>query len=311
MKLTMYTKLRGHFLNFCKYHKQKLLRTPKYLLTQRVRLFLDQCGDSNMPSDEIKKTRNFLRYNLIDVFNDPFVYQYNFGTPKVILDKEKGLWFVYTFDKKRLYFKRGMSRKRVIWTYNCLLREQDSRSPHCYFFDGLDLSKDSIVADIGVAEGNFSLEIVDRVNELYLFECDPDWIEALQATFEPWKEKVHIVNLFVSDEDSQDTVRLDNFFEDKVPDLLKLDVEGAEEKVLNGALNLLKSSKINELLVCTYHKQGDAENLSGKLKDLDYSISFSQGYMLFLSEGYQDQPPYNFRKGLLHARLKNPLFCRK
>ena len=109
-----------------------------------------------------------------------------------------------------------MSRKEAVRTYRSLEEEQDLHSPHYYFFDGLTLSENSVVADIGVAEGNFGLKIVDRVKELYLFECDAGWIEALEATFEPWKDKVHIVNRFVSDTTSSDTVRLDDFSEIKV-----------------------------------------------------------------------------------------------
>lgn len=303
MEFQFLRRVNGRFLNFCKYNKQKFLRTPRYLLTQRVKLFLKQNTDLNFPPNEVSKTLKFLKWNLVEVFNDPFVYSYDFKNYRVLWDKEKGLWFVYTPDGKKLYFKKGMSRKQVVLTYRFLEKEQDVRSPHYYFFDRLALSPNSIVADVGVAEGNFGLKIVDQVKELYLFECNAEWIEALNATFEPWRDKVHIVNTFVSETTTADSVRLDDFFKDKaVFDLLKLDVEGAEASAIDGALGLLKKGLVTDLLVCTYHKKGDAENLSAKLKALNYEISFSQGYMLFLREGYQAQPPYDFRKGLLHAR---------
>lgn len=82
-----------------------------------------------------------------------------------------------------------MSRKEAVRTYRSLEEEQDLHSPHYYFFDGLTLSENSVVADIGVAEGNFGLKIVDRVKELYLFECDAGWIEALEATLSPGRIK--------------------------------------------------------------------------------------------------------------------------
>lgn len=298
-------KIKGKWLSFCKYNKQRIMRSPRYLLTQRVRLFLEQGRDLNMPVGEAERIRKFLRWNLVGVFNDPFVHLYNFRGYNVLRDREKDLWFVYTPEGKKLYFKRGMSRKEAVRTYRSLEEEQDLHSPHYCFFDGLTLSENSVVADIGVAEGNFGLKIVDRVKELYLFECDAGWIEALEATFEPWKDKVHIVNRFVSDTTSSDTVRLDDFFRDKsVPHILKLDVEGAEVAVLEGAAAFLKEGRISDLLVCTYHKKGDPERLSAKLECFNYTIAFSQGYMLFLTEGYQAQPPYDFRKGLLHATYK-------
>lgn len=209
-------KIKGKWLSFCKYNKQRIMRSPRYLLTQRVRLFLEQGRDLNMPVGEAERIRKFLRWNLVGVFNDPFVHLYNFRGYNVLRDREKDLWFVYTPEGKKLYFKRGMSRKEAVRTYRSLEEEQDLHSPHYYFFDGLTLSENSVVADIGVVEGNFGLKIVDRVKELYLFECDAGWIEALEATFEPWKDKVHIVNRFVSDTTSSDTVRLDDFSEIKV-----------------------------------------------------------------------------------------------
>ena len=46
--------------------------------------------------------------------------------------------------------------------------------------------------DAGCAEGYTSLEVVEEVDHLYLFECDEAWIEALEATFALWREKVTI-----------------------------------------------------------------------------------------------------------------------
>ena len=41
---------------------------------------------------------------------------------------------------------------------------------------------------------SFLLEnYVDVASKIYLFECDPVWIEALEKTFEPYKDKVVIV----------------------------------------------------------------------------------------------------------------------
>lgn len=292
-------RMKGKFLGFCKYNKQRIKRTPRFLLTQRLKLLLKKGENLNLPAAEVRKMQKFLRWHLMEVFNDPFIHSYEFRRYKMLRDKEKGLWFVYTSDGKRLYFKRGMTRKEAHQAHRFLEKEQDGRSPHCYFFNGLNLSENSVVADIGAAEGNFGLKIVDRIKELYLFECDPEWIEALEATFEPWKNKVHIVNRYVSDNTSSDTVRLDEFFKDKdIPDVLKMDVEGAEASVLEGSSDFLKAGRISELLVCTYHKKEDAEELPAILSQFGYTSVFSQGYMFFF--GGEDLAS-RFRKGLIHA----------
>lgn len=298
--------LTGRFLNILKYIKQRVLRTPRYYLSKRVKTFLKEENDLPMEQDEITKIGRFLKCNLIEVFNYPFVHKYNFKKIRISFDEVKCLNYVCTSEGYRLYFKKGMSEKQIENSYNSLCKEQDKESPHFYFFEGLNFTGNTIVADIGSAEGNFSLMIIDKIKELYLFECDDNWRRALEATFEPWKDKVHIVNKYVSNEKKLDTVSLDEYFQDKeAPTLLKLDVEGAEADVLDGAELLLKQRKISDLLVCTYHKHGDAEILAAKLRGWNYFISYSKGYMLFLWEeaNYSLKPPYDFRKGLLHAKL--------
>lgn len=297
---------KGRFLNLLKYIKQRVLRKSRYYLTKRVKAFLKEENSLPMEQAEIEKIGRFLKSNLIEIFNYPFVHKYNFRKTRIFFDEAKDLNYVCTSEGYRLYFKKGMSEKQIEYSYNSLCKEQDKESPHCYFFEELHLTKNTVVADIGSAEGNFSLMIIDKIKELYLFECDDDWRRALEATFEPWKDKVHIVNKYVSNGEKPNTVSLDEYFQDKEPPtLLKLDVEGAEADVLDGAELLLKQRKISDLLVCTYHKHGDAEILAKKLEKWNYSISYTKGYMLFLweEENYQLKPPYDFRKGLLHAKL--------
>ena len=54
-----------------------------------------------------------------------------------------------------------------------------------------------IVVDIGAADGNFGLSIIEKVSKLYLFEPQKSWHKALQATFKPWEDKVEIVSKMV------------------------------------------------------------------------------------------------------------------
>ena len=117
------------------------------------------------------------------------------------------------------------------------------------------MSENDIVADIGSAEGNFSLSIIDKVKKIYLFESDPEIIQALRVTFEPWKEKVIIVNKYVSDETDDNFITLDSFFADKeAPTFLKIDVEGAEYAVLQGAKNILSTTKQMKIAIAAYHR---------------------------------------------------------
>ena len=286
---------------FLRYHKQKILRTPRYMLTKRLQTFFKkERFDIYINAIEAKKFSRYLGWNLVDPFECALAPVYDFKRCKIRFDSDKKMWFVYTSEGRKLYFRRDMSRKKVLHQYRFLEKEQDPSSPHYYFFDGLELNENSVVADIGTAEGNFGLKIIDKIKALYLFECEPEWIEALEATFEPWKGKVHIVNRFVSDKTEGDAVRLDDFFKDKaLPSVVKMDVEGAEASVLTGAAAFLQEKRISDLLVCTYHRKEDAENLSAMLQNFGYHITFSQGYMFF---GEDEPLGLRFRRGLLHAR---------
>ena len=85
----------------------------------------------------------------------------------------------------------SISVDKIERMYRALVMEQDPRSPHRYL-DCTDEAKGYTWVDAGCAEGYTSLEMVEEVDHLYLFECDEAWIEALEATFALWREKVTI-----------------------------------------------------------------------------------------------------------------------
>ena len=289
----------------CKYLKQRIQKSPRYLLTKRVRSFLQNAGAGETPLTKTEKNQflRFLRCHLIDIFNYPFATKYRYRPVKVHLDSETGLYYVITDENRRLYFKRGLKARQIGLIYNSLYMEQDELSPHNYCFHPLSINSDSVFADVGAAEGIFTLKFIDRIKAASLFECDEGWMEALQATFRPWKEKVVLVNKYVSDRDGGEFVSLDNFFrEGEKPTLIKIDAEGAESEILKGADKLL-SEGINELIVCTYHKNGDEQNLSAQLRAKEYKTTPSSGYMLYLWEkpNYSLEEPFDFRRGVIYA----------
>lgn len=171
-------------LNRFKYLKHALMRSPRYTLTKKVREFLLE-NENIMEKSEQQGISSYLKSHLIDIFNYDFVPKYSLRYVRVLRDRENGLSYVYTLERRRLYFKRGMSDKEITKVYNFLCMEQADGSPHNYSFSELDLNESSVVVDIGAAEGIFSLKIIDLVHEVYLFECDADWREALEATFYP------------------------------------------------------------------------------------------------------------------------------
>lgn len=256
-------------------------------------------GLPEAPSIEIQDALNYVRVHGISVFPSDFQNKYDEDSIEVLFDQTKWLHYVL-MDGKRLYFKKRWSKKRIRHSYIELTKEQDMQSPHRYTTSDFKLEAGEVFVDIGVAEGNFALSVVEQASRLILFEPDTEWIEALNATFEPWKEKVQIVNKFVSDVTNDSSVRLDDYFHDGDQiSFLKIDVDGAESRLLDGCKRILQLHRPLKVAVCTYHKHGDADDFDLLLRNYGFETSFTNGYILFFYDK-QIKAPF-FRRGLIRA----------
>jgi hypothetical protein len=161
-------------------------------------------------TDEKQEILEYVRHNRPGLIPYSFTKKYNPKNISVYTDAICGLHYVL-HENKKLYFRRGMHCADIQAAYCGLLAEQDLASPHRYEYGDFQVQDGDIVADVGAAEGIFGLSVSERAKKLYLFENDPAWVEALQMTFAPYKQKVEIVNKYVSDNDTNDCVTLDNF----------------------------------------------------------------------------------------------------
>ncbi len=202
---------------------------------------------------------------------------------------------------RRLYFRRGSDEEMVKMAYRGLLEEQDPASPHCYLAPGFEAGEGDVLLDIGAAEGIWALDNVEKARHIVLFEAKEEWIGALERTFAPWRDKVTIIDKFASDAEDAQSVTLDDVMRrEKAPLLLKMDVEGAEARVLDGAREVLSRSD-TRAVICTYHRHGDHAALSEKMRSLGYRVTTSHGYMLFVF-AHDLQPPF-FRRGMIYCRI--------
>jgi len=240
---------------------------------------------------------NYLRNNLLSVFPYNFTKKYNAADIIVYTDSNNMKYVLH--ENKKLYFKKKWDENKIKSCYNRLLIEQDIDSPHRYQTADFCVNEGNIVVDAGAAEGNFALSIVEKVTKLYLFEVDEEWVEALKVTFEPWKEKVEIICKYVSNNDEGNCITLDAVFWEKKIDFIKADIEGAEIALLKGCKNILSDTEKLKVVMCTYHKQDDAENIDQLLTKAKFNTEFSKGYMLFLYDTLL-APPY-LRRGLIRA----------
>jgi len=250
-------------------------------------------------SEEIEIALDYLRRKPLAVFPYDFQDKYLAESIKVYRNPQNRLPYVM-HEGKKLYFKKRWRTKKIQHLYNLLSKEQDIRSPHRYLTNEFSFEQGEILVDAGVAEGNFALSVVEKASKLILFEADREWIEPLQATFEPWKNKVLIINKFVGDYSDSTHAKIDDMLSpDDVPVFLKIDVEGAEARLIQGSEKLLAGQKQIKVAICTYHKQDDELKFSEILRKLDFSFKPSDGFMLFFYDKKMTAP--YFRRGLIRA----------
>lgn len=259
-------------------------------------------GRPDRPSEDIQQALSYLKKNSLAIFPYDFQNEYRAGDIEVFEDMEKGMRYVFQ-EGKRLYFKKKWDRRKIRRVYNLLKKEQDIRSPHRYLTDEFRFEAGDVLVDVGAAEGNLALSVVEKASKLILFEADKDWIAPLQATFEPWRDKVTIVQKFVSDLTNDTNTTLDDYLSlEQSAVFLKVDVEGAESRLLKGAKRILAEQTPLKLALCTYHKQEDEKTFSLLLNEKGFDFSTSEGFMIF----YHDKnlkAPY-FRRALLRAVKK-------
>ncbi len=259
------------------------------------------CGEK-----DIENAVEYLKTHPLTILPGNFAHKYNYQDIEVFTDESNGLRYVF-HKNKRLYFKRSYNIRTIQYLYSGLLAEQDKESPHCYTDEAFRIQTNDILFDIGSAEGIFPLSHIEEIKKAVLFERDPEWTEALEATFRPWKEKVEIISRYVSDEDNAENIKIDSFISrySYTPHFIKIDVEGAELKVLKGMEYTIKSLH-PRIAVCTYHKPDDFRELSNHLTASGYTITPSQGVMIFFKAQEDIRTPY-FRKGLIRAFKKQIL----
>ncbi len=249
--------------------------------------------------DEISDAVDYLSTHPLTTFFGAFQEKYDAGEVEVFTDPSNGLPYVIT-DGKRLYFKRSQNRRTVQLMFNGLRIEQDAEAPHCYTDADFRITEDEILADVGCAEGYFSLMHIEKTKRIYLFEQDREWIEALEATFSPWREKISIIPRFVSDRDNNNEITLDNYFREteEKPGFYKIDVEGAEASVLKGMEELLRAPV--KIALCTYHHQHDFELFSRFFKEHRFHHRPNRGLMIYQNDLAETTPPF-FRRCMIKA----------
>lgn len=278
--------------------KSKRKKAKDFKLEQLKKNILNYYLARKTINPEEEKVIEYLQKNGIHVFPYKFKDKYNHKKIKVYKDKNVGLYYIIS-ENKRLYYYKLKKINKIQKYFNTLFIEQDIDSPHRYLTQNFNVKPHNVVVDVGAAEGNFALSVVEKAKELYLFEPHHQWVQALRLTFQPWKEKVHIIQKFVSNKNDANNVSLDDFFQNKTINFLKIDAEGSEDQVLDGCKNILSEQKKIKVALCAYHQQNDEIQFSKRLKQYGFFVINSNGYMIFYDDKNLREP--YLRRGILRA----------
>jgi len=188
----------------------------------------------------------------------------------------------YELDGEKLYFGKKEDLKY-------LMMEE-----HQYKQYIKEIDKESIIYDVGAYHGFYSILGGALGEKVYSFEANPNNLKILRENKSLNSEKdITVVDKAVWSEETElklntqiiggkshiadervtiDPVTLDNFAETHSnPDIIKIDVEGAEHHVLRGAENILKNT--NPVLFIEIHLDGRLEEFRSSKEELETYLS--------------------------------------
>jgi FkbM family methyltransferase len=171
----------------------------------------------------------------------------------------------------------------------------DAHDWHYYLYEKTPVLAGDTVVDAGCAEGLFALSVARRCRRLFLIEPNPVFIKSLKLTFSDFPPgTVEILPLALGkgahqarlsnqsigsriDENGDRIVEvqsLDNLLTDcQVVSFIKIDVEGSEQQVLEGACRTIQRHKPRMAIAC-YHQGNDYQEMIRLVRSLDLSYQF-------------------------------------
>lgn len=258
----------------------------------------------NTDDIEIREVIDYVKMSgRLKALNYSFTEKYRNYTYDVKKDNKTGMFYVIHNGRSMYFSKEYTTIKECMKYYRGILSEQDKDSPHCYLTDDFDVDEGSIVVDAGAAEGNFALDVIDKVSKIILVECDMTWIEALKNTFssEISNGKVIIIPKMLGGENNDKEISIDALFQryGRI-DFIKMDIEGSEEKALMGAERWMRESSSSKAAICAYHTDEAFDNINAIIHGGGYmALSHTKGYIC-PNPLFNFKPPY-LRRGIIRV----------
>lgn len=220
----------------------------------------------------------------------------NYSGEKIALPSK-----AFLFEMRRQLLDAGVAAKNIIdataW-YDATEGRQYFDLPY------LTYEKNEVFVDGGSCDGMSSVRFVEQCNgkydKIYCFEPDRKNIERLMNNFKSrnikdfeiidkglWDERKelifaangaansHITETSGDNAEKIEVISLDEMLRGQRVSFIKMDIEGAEYKALQGAKRTISEYK-PKLAICVYHKPEDIWELPGLVLDIrpDYKLYF-------------------------------------
>jgi hypothetical protein len=272
-----------------------LVKKQREKLSGLIKRYYKTTSDS-----EILEILSYLETNRVEMIPYEFTKEYNAHNIIVMRDDKSNHPYV-TLGGNKVYFPKESDPEEIRQGVIGALIEQHDKSPHRYLTEQFNIDCNDTALFVGASDGIFCLSIIDKLKKVYLFEPDIKWIASLNLTFAPWKEKVEIIQKYVSNTNDSQNVTLDSFLAARNEHInyIQADIEGAEKELLLGAENTLEKSNKLKLSICCYHEQTSLAELSEILRAKGYNLTYSHGYMIMWMQLFC-KAPY-LRKGVIYA----------
>lgn len=125
----------------------------------------------------------------------------------------------------------------------------------------------------------------------------------MEKTFEPWQDKVVIIEKMLDDYDDETHIRIDTLVQEQQVNFIKMDVEGAEIAALNGATRILGASGKIKCAICSYHRKNAEKDIRSTLEQYGFSTTTTNGY-IFFREDIDSWVDGELRRGIVRG-VKN------
>ncbi len=201
-------------------------------------------------------------------------------------------------SKKTLY---AIINNWFSYDFNTLNEVRETNYSHYFDLDLINVDKDEVVVDLGAYIGDTVLDYIKNYSEykkIYCYEITDDIFPILKNNLKDYQnivfnkkavgDKNEISYLDYSKVDASanrvkdsgdikiDTVTIDSDIKEKVS-LIKMDIEGFEQKALKGCINHIKNDH-PKLLISVYHNNDDIWQIARMINEIDDSYNFYLRY---------------------------------